>query len=204
MLIIFEGCEGSGKGTQINLLNKYLTNKGFKVLNIVEPGGTDVGQAIREILLNRNDLKIDGLTEALLFSASRSYQTENITKPALNNGYIVLSDRSYYSTYAYQGYARGNSLDVLKNLTSIAVNNLKPDIVIYLDIDPKIGLSRKSIQNEVNRLDKENLEFHQKVRKGYLKLLKSEPDIWVSVDSSNSAEFVHSEIIKILFDKFKI
>lgn len=198
MLIVFEGGEGSGKGTQIKLLTEYLTSLNKKVLSIVEPGGTDVGQAIRDILLNRNDFEIDGLTEAFLFSASRSYQINKVTKPALDKGFIILSDRSFYSTYAYQGYARNNNLETLKLLTKIATQNLKPDLVIYLDIDPFEGIARKKEQNEVNRLDKEDLSFHNKVRKGYLEIAKNEPDIFRIVDASTDIKSIHNKIIEIV------
>lgn len=128
MIIAFEGCEGSGKGTQIKLLKERLIKEGHDVLSIIEPGGTPTGKSIRDILLNKNDLKIDGLTEALLFSASRAQQIKEIVRPALKQGKIILSDRSFYSTYAYQGYARGNNLDTLKKLTDIAVKSTRPDI----------------------------------------------------------------------------
>ena len=114
MLIAFEGGEGSGKGTQISLLQKSLEEKGFEVLSIIEPGGTRVGELIREILLNKNDLNLLGITEAFLFSASRAQQIRTVTRPALESGKIVLSDRSFYSTYAYQGYGRGQSLSTLE------------------------------------------------------------------------------------------
>ena len=198
MLIVFEGGEGSGKGTQISLLTNYLINKGKKVLNIIEPGGTKVGHAIRDILLNRSDFEIDGLTEALLFSASRAYQVQNVTIPALQRGNIVLSDRSFYSTYAYQGHARENDLELLQTLTKIAVNKLHPDLVIYLDIDPKIGITRKKDQNEINRLDKEDISFHNKVRKGYLTLAKNESHLWNIIDAGKSIDDVHKNIISVI------
>ena len=196
MLIVFEGGEGSGKGTQIKLLENYLKSKNKDVLCIIEPGGTNVGQAIRDILLNRHDFELDGLTESLLFSASRSYQINNVTKPALKSGKIVLSDRSFYSTYAYQGYGRNNDLPLLEKLTKIATNNLVPDLVIYLDIDPEVGISRKVQQKEINRLDKESLIFHKRVQKGYLEL--AEKYDFKVIDATASIQQIHNEIISIL------
>ena len=198
MLIAFEGGEGSGKGTQISLLQKSLEEKGFEVLSIIEPGGTRVGELIREILLNKNDLGLLGITEALLFSASRAQQVRTVTRPALESGKIVLSDRSFYSTYAYQGYGRGQSLSTLEKLTEIAVSDTKPDLVFLLDLPPEIGLSRKRSQNQFNRLDAEDLNFHQKVREGYLDLAKKDEKRWKIVDATKSSKEVHSEILSLL------
>jgi len=198
MLIAFEGGEGSGKGTQISLLQKYLEEKGFEVLSIIEPGGTKVGELIREILLNKNDLGLLGITEAFLFSASRAQQVRTVTKPALESGKIVLSDRSFYSTYAYQGYGRGQSLSTLEKLTEIAVSDTKPDLVFLLDLPPEIGLSRKRSQNQFNRLDAEDLNFHQKIREGYLDLAKKDEKRWKIVDATKSSKEVHSEILSLL------
>ena len=198
MLIAFEGGEGSGKGTQISLLQKYLEEKGFEVLSIIEPGGTKVGELIREILLNKNDLGLLGITEAFLFSASRAQQVRTVTRPALESGKIVLSDRSFYSTYAYQGYGRGQSLSTLEKLTEIAVGDTKPDLVFLLDLPPEMGLARKRSQNQFNRLDAEDLNFHQKVREGYLDLAKKDEKRWKIVDAKKSSKEVHSEILSLL------
>lgn len=198
MLIAFEGGEGSGKGTQISLLQKSLEEKGFEVLSIIEPGGTRVGELIREILLNKNDLGLLGITEALLFSASRAQQVRTVTRPALESGKIVLSDRSFYSTYAYQGYGRGQSLSTLEKLTNIAVGDTKPDLVFLLDLPPETGLARKRSQNQFNRLDAEDLDFHQKVREGYLDLAKKDEKRWKIVDATKSPKEVHSEILSLL------
>lgn len=144
MYIIFEGGEGSGKTTQIKLLQKSLNKIGKETIIIREPGGTPVGQEIREILLNKLQLKMNGTTEALLFSAARSQLTTDVVIPALNEGKIVVADRSFYSTLAYQGYARGNDIDALRKLTEFAIGNTKPSLVILLDIQPKEGLDRKT------------------------------------------------------------
>ena len=198
MLIAFEGGEGSGKGTQISLLQKYLEEKGFEVLSIIEPGGTKVGELIREILLNKNDLGLLGITEAFLFSASRAQQVRTVTRPALESGKIVLSDRSFYSTYAYQGYGRGQSLSTLEKLTEIAVGDTKPDLIFLLDLPPEIGITKKRSQNQFNRLDAEDLNFHQKVREGYLDLAKKDEKRWKIVDATKSSKEVHSEILSLL------
>ncbi len=198
MLIAFEGGEGSGKGTQIRLLQKALESKGLDVLSIIEPGGTDVGQAVRDILLNRQDFNLLGITEAFLFSASRAQQVRTVTRPALESGKIVLSDRSFYSTYAYQGYGRKQQLSLLIKLTEVAVSETKPDIVILLDLPPEVGLARKKNQKQVNRIDAESLEFHKRVRAGYLALVKKDPDQWKIIDATKSPEEIHADILSIL------
>lgn len=194
MLIVFEGGEGSGKGTQIKLLKTFLRRKGYKVIDIVEPGGTPAGKAIRNLLLKKQNLDLLGITEAFLFSASRAQQVRTITKPALEQGKIVLSDRSFFSTYAYQGYGREQNLDLLQKLTDIAVAEIIPDLVILLDIDPEVGVNRKKAQNEITRIDLEKLEFHQKVRDGYHKLASQNPRLWKTVDASMPIKAIHNEI----------
>ncbi|GIW69315.1 MAG: thymidylate kinase [Patescibacteria group bacterium] len=195
MLIAFEGGEGSGKGTQICLLQEVLESKGLKVLSIIEPGGTEVGKAIRNILLDRKDLDLLGITEAFLFSASRAQQVRTVTRPALEEGKIVLSDRSFYSTYAYQGYGRKQPISILKKMTELAVGETKPDLVFLLDLPPEIGLARKKSQNQINRLDAEAMEFHQRVRAGYLTLAKKDAKKWRVIDAAKPPEQIHSEIL---------
>lgn len=201
MLIAFEGGEGSGKGTQIKLLEHALKKDGFNVSVIREPGGTAVGQAIRNVLLDQHELKIDGLTEAFLYSASRAQQVREVTRPLIQDGVIVLSDRSFISTYAYQGYARGYDIEILMKLTEIAVGETIPDIFIYLDIDPDVGIERKKTQNEVNRLDKESLDFHKQVRYGYKELGKKFSGIWHEFDGAESPNKIHEKILKLIRTK---
>jgi len=198
MLIAFEGGEGSGKGTQICLLKQCLESMGLDVLDIVEPGGTDVGKAIRDILLNRKDLDILGITEVFLFSASRAQQIRTVTRPALDQGKIVLSDRSFYSTYAYQGVGRRQSTELVETLTDFAVGDTTPDLVILLDISPEIGLARKKDQNEMNRLDGETLRFHKKVRNAYLTLAEMDPKLWRVIDGEASIEQIQARVKAIV------
>lgn len=198
MIITFEGGEGSGKGTQIELLEKALVSKGLDVLSIIEPGGTPTGQAIRDVLLNRKELEILGVTEAFLFSASRAQQVRTIVRPALKEGRIIISDRSFYSTYAYQGYARRGSLGLIKTLTELAVGDTRPNLVILLDLPPEVGLARKQNQNEINRLDAEELAFHHRVREGYLTLAKQHSDFWIVVDATLTIEQMHTLILEFV------
>jgi dTMP kinase len=200
MIITFEGGEGSGKGTQIKLLETALADKGLAVLSIVEPGGTPAGQAIRDVLLNRKELEILGVTETFLFSASRAQQVREVVRPALEKGAIVISDRSFYSTFAYQGHARGEDMKLITTLTDLAVGETKPDIVILLDLPPEIGLARKHSQNEVNRLDAESLTFHQKVREGYLELAKEHPNSWTVIDATLSVEQIHDLVLETVIN----
>jgi len=203
MLIAFEGGEGSGKGVQIKLLKELLEKKGFKVMTIVEPGGTPEGDAIRDILLNHNDLNLLGITEAFLFSASRAQQVRTVTRPALNKGYIVLSDRSFYSMFPYLGCGKGLSLDTLRKLTDMAVEDTRPNLVILFDLSPEIGISRKKDQKEVNRLDAESMEFHQRVRKGYLEQARKDPEKWRVIDATESVDDIHRKVASTVLEFLK-
>ena len=204
MLIVFEGGEGSGKGTQIKLLKKVLEEKGLDVLDIVEPGGTEVGEAIRDVLLNRNGLEILGITEVYLFSGVRAQQVRTVTRPALKKRTIVLSDRSFFSTYAYQGFARGEPMEMIGALTDFAVGDTTPDLVILLDLPPEVGLARKKNQKKVNRLDSKTLRFHKRVRNAYLKMAEVEPDLWKVVDADAPVEEIHKRVVGIVFTALQI
>ena len=199
MIIAFEGGEGSGKGTQIQLLKTVLLAKKVKVLDIIEPGGTKEGQAIREVTLDRKDLKLTAKAETLLFYASRAQQVETVTRPLLAEGKVILSDRSYFSTYAYQGYGRELDLRSLEFLTLFVVGYTIPDLVILLDVPPEIGLARKKQQNKMNRLDAETLAFHKRVRNGYLELSKMPGPLWRIIDATDSVEEIHNQVVEHVF-----
>jgi dTMP kinase len=198
MYIAFEGGEGSGKGCMIKYVASTLINKGYKVLSIREPGGTEVGTAIRDILLNKNTLRISGTTETLLFFAGRAQLILDVVKPSLERNEIVLTDRCYLSSYAYQGYGRGMLLQDLDFLTSVSIGDTLPDLVILLDVEPKLGLSRKHNQNEINRLDLEKMDFHERVRKGYLEMAKQDPIRWKVVDASQPIENVQNQVLSLI------
>lgn len=197
MIIAFEGPEGSGKGTQIKLLTNKLKESGYKVLSIVEPGGTETGQAIRDVLLNQ-PLNIAGLTEMFLFSASRAQLVRELIAPSVGKFDVILMDRSLYSTVAYQGYGRGEDIETIMRLSTIAVGEYAPSYVIYLDVPPEIGIARKKSQEEFNRLDSESLEFHHKVRKGYKELVSSNRDFWYEINAEMGVEKVHDSIVNIV------
>jgi len=204
MLIAFEGGEGSGKGSQIKLLEQSLKGRGLDVLTVVEPGETAVSKAIRKILLDRKNLRILGITEALLFFAARAQDIRIITRPAVEKGKIVLSDRSFYATFAYQSGARGVSEILIDTLTEFVVEDTVPDLVILLDIPPELGLARKKTQKEMNRLDKEKLDFHTSVRKTYLDLAKRDPELWKVVDATQGVDEIHFEVETIVLKALKI
>lgn len=168
--IVFEGCEGSGKTTQLKRLSNWLESQGISTYCTREPGGTQLGRQIREYLLN-TDQKIASVTELLLYLADRSEHIATIKKN-LDLGSWVLCDRFSCSTLAYQGYGSGHDLKLLTQLNNFACQQLKPDWTVLLDIDPMIGLGRKQKQGEMNKFEKENIEFHRKVREGYLKIFE--------------------------------
>ncbi len=178
--ITFEGPEGSGKTTQIALLKKYLAGRGFSVLTTREPGGEDAAEKIRQVLLSPK-YSLEPMAELFLYASSRIQHVEKIIKPALKKGMIVLSDRFYDATMAYQGYGRRISKDLIKKINRLSSPGLKPDLTILMDIEPHLGLKRarhnkKSLKKEVDRIEKESLAFHRRVRGGYLKLSRKEPE----------------------------
>lgn len=166
--IVFEGCEGSGKSTQLAKLADWLESKGISVYKTKEPGGTSFGKELRDIILYQT---LNPVTELMLLMADRSQHIQNI-KDCLDSGYWVLCDRFVWSTLAYQGYGRGHSLELLNQINKLACQGLSPDWTILLDIDPKLGLSRKQAQGEINKFEIEDLSFHNRVREGYLKIFE--------------------------------
>jgi dTMP kinase len=195
MFITLEGPEGSGKTTQIELLVAWLGEQGYDVVLTREPGGTDIGNQIRDVLHDPANTRMAATAEILLYSADRAQHVAEFITPLLAEGKIVISDRYYDSTLAYQGYGRGLDLNALQAITAFATGGLKPDLTLYLDIAPERGLERRQTGGgEWNRLDAEALEFHQRVREGYLELIEQEPERWVVVDADGSVEEVQEEI----------
>jgi len=194
--ITFEGPEGSGKTTQIRLLEQGLRQRGLAVIDTREPGGTPIGNAIRSILLDPNHKAMSPRAEALLFNAARAQIVDQVIRPALQAGQIVLCDRYADSTLAYQGYGRGEPLAALQALISYATLDLKPDLTIFLNIDPDAGLQRKrqGAGEEWNRMEEEKLAFHQTVRQGYLQIAAAEPARWLVIDAAQSVEQIHALI----------
>ena len=195
MFITLEGPDGSGKTTQARLLAEWLREQGYEVVLTREPGGTDIGDQIRAVLHDPRNTAMNARAEILLYSASRAQHVAQRILPALAAGKIVISDRYADSTLAYQGYGRGLDLETLRTITVFATGGLTPDLTLYLDVAPQEGLQRRLLGGgEWNRLDAEALEFHQRVRAGYLALVEQEPEHWVVVDAARSVEEVQAEI----------
>jgi dTMP kinase len=179
MFITLEGPDGSGKTSQIPPLVDFLCQQGYKVLSTREPGGTPIGNQVREILMKmEHKATMNPRTEILLFCAARAQHVEEVIRPALAQGVVVLCDRFADSTLAYQGYGHGVSLEWLKSLLDFATGGLQPDLTLLLDIPVEEGLRRRRDSGGWNRLDDYDLAFHQRVKQGYVELVKSEPQRW--------------------------
>lgn len=186
MFVTFEGPEGAGKSTAIRGLASELDRLGYSVLVTREPGAGSFGARVRALLLEQEAVVPEA--ELLLFLADRANHVETIIRPALAHGAIVLCDRHADSSVVYQGYARGVDIDFLKRGNAFATKGLKPDLTFLLDLEPEVGLMRISDGRENNRLDREPLEFHQKVQAGFLDLAAQEPDRWVILDATKAPE----------------
>ena len=196
LFISFEGPEGSGKTTQVRLLAAWLGERGHDVLLTREPGGTRIGDAVRALLLDPAGIEMRPQTEILLFSAARAQLVGEVIRPRLAGGTVVLCDRFADSTLAYQGYGREQSLDTLRQITAFATGDLTPDLTICLDLPVSEGLRRKRGDDELewNRMEREPIEFHERVRKGLLALAAAEPERWRVVDAARPAEEIQAEI----------
>jgi len=203
MFITLEGPEGSGKSTQIKRLAKRLESMGFPVITTREPGGTPIGDQIRQVLVRMENKELHPRTEILLFLAARAQLVEQLIKPALQDGKIILCDRYGDSTLAYQGYGHGLDLEKLRQMLDFATDHLKPDLTILLDLDVKLGLMRKKAEDEWNRLDAYEVLFHERVREGYLNLAREEPNRWRIVDASQGIDAVQEDLLWIILDALK-
>lgn len=195
LFITFEGVEGSGKSTQLEKLARYLRQQGKVVLTTREPGGNRLGSLIRNILLNPELMEMDDKTELLLYLAGRAQHVAEVIKPALADGQIVLCDRFSDSTLAYQGYGRGLPLKQIIDINSWATGDLNPDLTVFLDVGTREGLKRAT-RREADRIEREKLEFHQRVRKGYLELAEKFADRYTVIDASGSPDLIHTEVVK--------
>jgi dTMP kinase len=191
--ISFEGIDGCGKTTQIKFLKEYLLKKGYNILVLREPGGTNVGEKVRDILLDKYNF-ISPVTEMLLYASSRAQLVEEKILPAIKEGKIVLLDRFVDSSYVYQGYARGLGIEKVKIVNEIATMGILPDVTIYIDITPEEAMKRRG-KREADRLERESWDFHKKVREGYIKLVKEYPKRFVFIDGMQEIVKVHQDII---------
>jgi len=204
MFITLEGPDGSGKTSHIRPLAEWLTVLGYKVFTTREPGGTPMGEEIREIIHDLKHTNMDSRTETLLYQATRAQLVEQVIRPKLQDGFIGISDRYIDSTLAYQGCGHCQDLDQIRALVNYATGGLMPDLTILLDIDVEVGLKRKADSNEWNRLEAYALEFHQRVRKGYLQLAKAEPSRWAIVDAGQSREMVQGQIRELVSKRIQL
>ncbi|MDD3831351.1 MAG: dTMP kinase [Clostridia bacterium] len=193
--ITIEGCEGVGKSTQIDILKQYCADNGIPVLFTREPGGSRVAEKIRDIILDADNVEICDMCEAFLYASSRVQHLEEIIIPALNSGKKVICDRFVDSSYAYQGIARGLGLDRVKRLNQLAIGEYMPQYTIFLDLSPRKAFDRKGGADIHDRLETQDLRFHERVYEGYQLLIANEPDRFIIIDASGTIEQVHEQII---------
>ncbi|WP_414045435.1 dTMP kinase [Macrococcus equi] len=202
LFITIEGPEGSGKSTIVNEIKEVLSEK-YPVITTREPGGIKISEDIRNIILDDANA-MDYRTEALLFAASRRQHLVEKVLPALNEGMIVICDRFIDSSLAYQGHARGIGMDDIRTINEFAIEGKYPDLTLYLRVEPEVGLSRiRENAREINRLDKETIEFHQHVVEGYDQLLSMYPERIKLVDAAQSVEKVLADCLEIIYECLK-
>lgn len=199
MFITLEGPDGSGKSMQVPALTEFIHSLGYEVLSTREPGGTYIGDQIREVIMRMDNKSMHPRTEILLFCAARAQIVSEVILPQLEKGVVVISDRYADSTLAYQGYGHGVDLAILRQLLNFATGGLTPDLTLLFDVDIETGLTRRQAGGgEWNRLDDYELAFHRRVRAGYLELAAVEPQRWVRVDAGQSPQQVQLDLQKII------
>ena len=200
MFITFEGPEGSGKSSVLNEITQKFINEGYPIVKTREPGGTDIAEQIRNVILDKQNVKLDPRAEALLYAASRRQHLVEKIWPALKEGKIIFCDRYLDSSLAYQGGARNLGVEEVLSVNSFATENTFPDLTILFDIIPELGLERiaKNTNREVNRLDLEKLDFHHNVRNTFLSLAKKYSDRYVVIDASQPYDVVVNEVYNII------
>lgn len=204
MFITFEGPEGSGKTSQIPALADYLRQRSFSVYTTREPGGTSIGEQIRAVIHDLKNEEMHPHTETLLYQAARAQIVEQVIRPRLAAGEVVLCDRYMDSTLAYQGYGHQQNLAEIRALIQYATGGLLPDLTILLDLDVEVGLKRKTHQEEWNRLDAYTVDFHCRVREGYHALIQEDPARWTVVNAEQSREAVQAALRKIVLAKLGV
>ncbi|MBY0754811.1 dTMP kinase [Clostridium sardiniense] len=200
LFIVFEGGEGSGKSTMIDKVYEWLRECDYDCIKTREPGGISIAEQIREVILNKENTKMDGKTEALLYAAARRQHLVEKVIPALENGQVVLCDRFVDSSLAYQGYARGLGIEEVYEINRFAIGDCMPNISILFDISPEVGMARikKNAEREVNRLDLEKLDFHNKVREGYDIIYRKNRDRMVKINADESIDKVFDDVKNII------
>ena len=203
--IVFEGGDGSGKSTALEKIYDFLVENGIECIKTREPGGIKISEDIRNIILDTKNTEMDRKTEALLYAAARRQHLVEKVIPELEKGKIVLCDRFIYSSLAYQGYARGIPVDEIFQINKFAIGEYMPDLNIFFDVSPEVGLSRiqKNKDREVNRLDLEKLDFHNRVRDGYYKLVEKNKENFAIIDAEKSIDEVFNETKDIIMSFIK-
>lgn len=205
MFITLEGPDGSGKSSQMNPLAEYLQKEGYDVLETREPGGTEIGDQVRQVIMDLKNKSMYPASEILLFQASRAQLVREVIRPALADGKVVLCDRYADSTLAYQGYGHQTDMQMLTRIVEFATGGLKPDLTLYIDIDAEEGLRRRSEgDGEWNRMDDYAVEFHKRVRAGYHEMMAAEPKRWVEIDGGQTPADVQKKLQEAVLDRLKV
>jgi len=195
--VVFEGVEGSGKSTQVQMLAATLAARGEDVVTTFEPGATKSGAVIRELLLDM-PLSLTPMTEMFLFCADRTQHVHEVVRPALDAGKTVLSDRYELSTVVYQGYASAVGVDLAERLNDLATGGLHPDLTVVLDLDPAVGLNRNGAHERRDQIERRTLEFHQRVRRGFLWWAERHPETCLVLDALQPPEVLHEQVLQRL------
>lgn len=193
IFIVMEGPDGSGKSTQIELLKEYLKEQGHEIIVTREPGGTVIGEEIRDIILNPSHKAMSDVTEMLLYAASRAQLMSEVIGPALEEGKIVISDRFVDSSIVYQGIARGLGIETVSNINAPGIGIYKPDCIFFIDISEEEGLRRKKEQKKLDRMEQESIDFHHMVSEGYRKVLSDRDEV-VYIDGVDTVEHIQNQI----------
>jgi dTMP kinase len=194
LFITVEGTDGSGKTTQIKLMEEYIRNKGYNVVLTREPGGTRISEEIRDLILDPTNTDIVPLAEMILYAASRAQHVCEVIKPAVNEGKVVICDRFVDSSYAYQGCGRGVDLKLVADVNRVAIDGMVPEITFFLDIDPKIALQRRINSTGADRIEQEKMDFHMRVYEAYKKMALLYPDRIKTIDATETIEQISSQI----------
>jgi len=195
LFITFEGSDGAGKTVQSQMLLEYFKSISVDAVLTREPGGTKISEIIRNIILDNNNLEMTDMTETLLYAAARAQHVGELIKPNLDAGKVVICDRFVDSSVAYQGFARGIGVDAVEDINNYATLGLKPDLTFFLDLEPKLGIKRKSMEKALDRMESEKLEFYEKVYNGYVNLSKMHSDRIIRIDASLQKEAIYGIII---------
>ncbi|MBS4537935.1 dTMP kinase [Clostridium sp. D2Q-11] len=198
LFITIEGPDGAGKSTQIEQLKEHFKNQGKDIVITREPGGTEISEKIRDIILDNANTAMADTTEALLYAASRAQHVHQKIIPALKKGKVVICDRFVHSSLVYQGIGRGLGVEEVKAINNFAIEGIKPDVTLFFDISPETALKRKTKNNEGDRLENEKVDFHKRVYEGYKRLIEKYPEEFTIIDANGTIEEIHKEVIKAI------